>query len=75
VATLYKVIGGINIVVPEKFKSAEGQFCLKCNYKTHQGWLFPLSKSLIFVNKPVLVIPISAEKVERVELLRVDSSK
>jgi len=61
-AMLFKTVGGVSIVVPGEFKSSKNTSCVKCNYKTASGNLFLLKKSLIFINKPVLYIPISEIK-------------
>jgi len=71
VATLFKIIVKVNIVVPGSFKSASNQSCVKCTLRTHQGFLFPLQKSLIFINKTVY-IPLS--EIKLVEFHRIGQS-
>lgn len=57
-AKLFKIIIGVNIIVPGNFKSHSGQCGFRCSIKAQEGVLFPLPKSLMFIQKPVIHIRI-----------------
>jgi len=45
VAKLFKMIVGINIVIPGDFKTSNNHSALRCNVGNQEGHLFPLNKS------------------------------
>ena len=48
---------GIPFMIADKdFKSSEGNPCLKCSVRTHQGWLYLFRRSFLYITKPVLYI-------------------
>ncbi|CAD8183346.1 unnamed protein product [Paramecium pentaurelia] len=49
-------ITGIKVVSPKNFKCKNGLFCLRCSVVPHSGFLFPLEKSLLYIQKPVIYI-------------------
>lgn len=51
-------------------KTREGHSCIKCNLKTHSGWLFFVRKSLLFVEKPTLYIRF--EEIGQIEFQRLN---
>lgn len=68
VAKIFKVMTQTAVFVPRQFKSFRGDFCVRCSVKTNDGLLYPLSKSLIFINKPTLII--KYDDIETVEFQR-----
>lgn len=54
VAKLFKLVIGINIIIPGEFKTSGDYSGLKCHVGNQEGLLFPLNKSLIFIKKPVM---------------------
>lgn len=56
VAKLFKLIIGINVIIPGEFKTTGGHAGLKCHIGNQEGLLFPLNKSLIFIKKPVIYL-------------------
>lgn len=68
-AKLFKMIMGVNIIIPGNFKTSQGHASLKCAVGNQDGNLFLMNKSMIFINKPVIYIRIS--DVARVEFRRV----
>lgn len=71
VAKLFKMIIGVNIIIPGEFKTTSGHSALRCNVGNQEGHLFPLNKSLIFIKKPVTYIRI--DEIARAEFQRVDA--
>jgi structure-specific recognition protein 1 len=69
VAKLFKMIMGVNIIIPGNFKTSQGHASLKCCVGNQDGNLFLMNKSMIFINKPVIYIRLS--DVARVEFQRV----
>ncbi|CAD8068951.1 unnamed protein product [Paramecium primaurelia] len=65
-------ITGIKVVSPKNFKSKNGLFCLRCSVGPHSGFLFPLEKSLIYLQKPVLHI--KHEEIKEVVFQRIGST-
>ena len=60
---------GIKIIIPAGFKSAKDTPAIRCSVRAFEGHLYPLEKSLIFVNKPVVYIRLA--DVQYVEFARV----
>ena len=46
-------ITGVRVIIPKNFKSKNGSLSLRCSVGPHQGYLFPLEKSLIYISKHV----------------------
>jgi len=53
---VFSAMVGIKIIVPIGFKSAKDTPAVSCSVKALDGHLYPLEKSLLFVNKPVVYI-------------------
>lgn len=53
---LLSEITGVRVVIPRNFKSKNGSQSLRCSVGPHQGFLFPLEKSLIYISKPVIYL-------------------
>lgn len=53
---LLKALAKTNIIVPAGFKSQDGAEAVKCSVKAHDGLLYPMQKSLLFIYKPVIFI-------------------
>ncbi len=68
IAKLFKVLSETAVYVPKAFKSFRDDFCVRCSHKTNDGLLYPLAKSIIFINKPTVVT--SYEDIEFVEFQR-----
>lgn len=58
VSKLFKIIVGVNIIVPGNFRAYNGQCGFRCSIRAQEGVLFPLPKSLIFIQKPVISVRI-----------------
>ena len=69
VAKLFKMIIGVNIIIPGNFKTTTDHSSIKCNVGNQEGYLFLMNKSMIFIKKPVIYIRLS--EVARVEFQRV----
>lgn len=65
VAKLFKMIIGVNIIIPGSFKTTQGHSSLKCTVGSQEGHLFMMNKSMIFIKKPVIYIRIG--EIARVE--------
>jgi structure-specific recognition protein 1 len=65
IAKLFKMIIGVNIIIPGNFKTTQGQSSLKCTVGSQVGHLFMMNKSMLFINKPVIYIRLA--DVARVE--------
>lgn len=59
----------IKIVVPAGFKSSRESAAVRCSVKAFDGYLYPLEKALLFVNKPVVYIRLA--DIQFVEFARV----
>jgi structure-specific recognition protein 1 len=59
------------VFVPKQFQSKSQQSCVRCSVKANEGLLYPLAKSLIFINKPTILIRF--EDIESVEILRYEA--
>ncbi|EER07769.1 structure-specific recognition protein, putative [Perkinsus marinus ATCC 50983] len=69
---LFKHMTGKNVVTPcQDFKASNGYNCVRCSHKANDGFLYPLKKSFLFVNKPVMWI--RYDDVLAVEFSRADS--
>lgn len=56
ISHVLKGITNKKVIVPGDFSSEFGQACLPCAYKANQGYIYPLEKSFLFLNKPPLYI-------------------
>lgn len=52
----------INILIPSDFRTSKGEECLKCSFKIHDGYLYPLKSSMMFIHKPVIYLKLSEIK-------------
>ncbi len=68
IAKLFKVLSETPVYVPKAFKSFREDFCIRCTYKTNDGFLYPLAKSVIFINKPTILA--SYDDIEYLEFQR-----
>ncbi|KAF4677063.1 FACT complex subunit [Perkinsus chesapeaki] len=69
---LFKHVTGKNVVTPcQDFKASNSYNCVRCSHKANDGFLYPLKKSFLFVNKPVMWI--RYDDVLAVEFSRADS--
>lgn len=69
-AKLFQSLVGIGVIIPGKtFKSSTGTYAVKCSIKASEGLLYPLERSLVFVNKPVLSI--NLEDIRHAQFTRV----
>lgn len=67
-AKVFKIISGSKVFIPKNFKSDRDTNCVKCSLKANEGYLYPLEKSFVFINKPTIFI--SFEDIESVEFQR-----
>ncbi|EGR30466.1 structure-specific recognition, putative [Ichthyophthirius multifiliis] len=72
VGQIFKQLCQIPVIMPGGFQSSDGQCCVKCTLKTHQGMLFPMKKSLIFIYKPVIHVTLT--DITKVEFERVGNA-
>ncbi|CAD8098935.1 unnamed protein product [Paramecium sonneborni] len=56
VCEILSEITGIKVVSPKNFKCKNGLSCLRCSVVPHSGFLYPLEKSLLYIQKPVIYI-------------------
>jgi len=68
IAKIFKILAQTTVFVPKQFKSFRDEFSVRCTYKTNEGLLYPLTKSLIFVHKPTIII--NYEDIASVEMQR-----
>jgi structure-specific recognition protein 1 len=55
IGRLLKDLSGKTIVAPaSEYKSKNECSCIRCSHKAQSGYLFPLKRSIIFINKPVV---------------------
>eukprot|EP00826_Nyctotherus_ovalis_P047656 TRINITY_DN5510_c0_g4_i2.p1 TRINITY_DN5510_c0_g4~~TRINITY_DN5510_c0_g4_i2.p1 ORF type:complete len:382 (+),score=118.33 TRINITY_DN5510_c0_g4_i2:169-1314(+) len=69
---VFSAMVGIKIIVPTGFKSTKDAPAVFCSVKALDGHLYPLEKSLLFVNKPVVYIRLA--DIQFVEFARVGQS-
>eukprot|EP00361_Fabrea_salina_P003697 CAMPEP_0202425934 /NCGR_PEP_ID=MMETSP1345-20130828/410_1 /ASSEMBLY_ACC=CAM_ASM_000843 /TAXON_ID=342563 /ORGANISM="Fabrea Fabrea salina" /LENGTH=328 /DNA_ID=CAMNT_0049036231 /DNA_START=61 /DNA_END=1047 /DNA_ORIENTATION=- len=69
ISRLLKAMVKINIIIPGAFRSANDTHAIKCSVKANDGYLFPLQKSFVFINKPVIYIRF--EDIRYIEFARV----
>ncbi|OMJ66854.1 hypothetical protein SteCoe_36161 [Stentor coeruleus] len=66
---LLKAMVKTMIIVPGNFKSKNDTSAIKCSVKASEGYLYPLQKSFIFINKPVIYIKF--EDIRYIEFARI----
>lgn len=59
VSHVLKGVANKKVIVPGSYQSTYGLTCLPCAYKANQGYIYPLEKSFLFLNKPPLYIQYS----------------
>ena len=69
IAKIFKVLSETTVFVPKAFKSFRNDFSVRCNVKTAEGLLYPLAKTMIFINKPTIVC--KYDDIEYIEFQRV----
>ena len=60
VSSLFRSLTGQRILVPgSSFKGGPdgGSVCVRCSVKANEGHLYPLERNLLFLPKPVILIP------------------
>ena len=55
IAKIFKVLTETTVFIPKAFHSFRNDFAVRCNVKTAEGLLYPLAKTLIFINKPTIL--------------------
>ena len=60
----------MNIVIPREFRNKSNEDFLSCIYGSKRGFIFILSKSLIFIPRPIIHIKYS--EIVKVEIFRID---
>eukprot|EP00357_Protocruzia_adherens_P021998 CAMPEP_0115021330 /NCGR_PEP_ID=MMETSP0216-20121206/30818_1 /TAXON_ID=223996 /ORGANISM="Protocruzia adherens, Strain Boccale" /LENGTH=393 /DNA_ID=CAMNT_0002393657 /DNA_START=359 /DNA_END=1540 /DNA_ORIENTATION=- len=53
---LFSAFTGNSVILSSGFRSTQGDTGVKCSVKASYGYLYPLPKCLLFVNKPVIFI-------------------
>ena len=71
-AKVFKILAQTTVFVPKQFKSFRDEFSVRCTYKTNEGLLYPLTKCLIFVHKPTIII--NYEDIASVEMQRMSAN-
>ena len=59
ISHVLKGVANKKVIVPGGYQSTYGLTCLPCAYKANQGYIYPLEKSFLFLNKPPLYIQYS----------------
>eukprot|EP00210_Caulerpa_lentillifera_P005835 g5579.t1 len=68
-AACLRGLSGAKIIRPRSFTNyANDGSCVRCSYKTDEGFLFPLEHAFFFIHKPPLCV--SHEEIEIVEFQR-----
>ena len=68
-AKVVRGLAGVKISKPQKFKNNDGDgHCVRCSYKSDDGYLFPLERAFFYVQKPPILILF--DDVESVEFQR-----
>ena len=58
--------------VSKGFISAREASCVKCSLKANEGFLYPLAKAFVFINKPTMILKF--EEVEAIEFKRYETT-
>ena len=69
IAKIFKVLGETTVFIPKAFHSFRNDFAVRCNVKTSEGLLYPLAKTMIFINKPTILA--KYEDIDYIEFQRV----
>jgi len=73
-AKVVRGLAGVKISRPQKFKNSDGDgHCVRCSYKSDDGYLFPLERAFFYVQKPPILILF--DDVESVEFQRQSMSQ
>ena len=57
VGVAFKALSQKRVIGAGKFTSSEGLKCLPCSLKNYSGLLYPLEQNIIFLHRPVHIIP------------------
>ena len=71
-SNLFKCVSNINIVIPSNFRTFNNENAISCSVGAKQGHLFFMSKSIMFVQKPI--IHLRFDQIARVEFHRITSN-
>ncbi|PJF17714.1 High mobility group (HMG) box domain-containing protein [Paramicrosporidium saccamoebae] len=71
VSTLFRLLAGQKIIVPGSFRSQGNGNSIKCAFKANEGFLYPLERNILFLPKPVTLIPNG--EISHVEFARMGS--
>ena len=56
-AKVVRGLAGVKISRPQKYKNNSGEgHCVRCSYKSDDGYLFPLERAFFYVQKPPILI-------------------
>ncbi len=69
IAKIFKVLSETTVYIPKAFHSFRNDFAVRCNVKTSEGLLYPLAKTMIFINKPTILA--KYEDIDYIEFQRV----
>jgi structure-specific recognition protein 1 len=69
---LFKILAQQTIFIPKAFSSFRDEKSIRCTYKTSEGLLFPLTKSIIFVHKPTIIV--NFDDIDLVDFKRADQA-
>jgi len=72
VSKYIKYIGKKSVFVPDTFKSLEENNCVATSLGSNEGLLYFLTRSLIFIHKPTLII--AYNQIDHISFLRLHSS-
>jgi structure-specific recognition protein 1 len=68
-ARVVRGLSGAKLTRPGTFRDSQGEgHAVRCNYKSDDGYLYPLERAFFYVQKPPLLMPY--DDVESVEFLR-----
>ena len=56
IARLFRYVIGVNIIIPGDFKTSYGGECVNCTVNASTGLLYFLSKSIIWLYKPLIYV-------------------
>lgn len=72
IAKLFRGLIGIPIVIPGSFKGHADNPAIRCSLRANEGYLYPLERCLVFIQKPVVVI--NLENIICVECSRISEA-
>lgn len=68
-ARVLRGLSGAKLTRPGTFRDSQGEgYAVRCNYKSDDGYIYPLERAFFYVQKPPLLMPY--DDVESVEFLR-----